>query len=78
MLHQIQMPEIPDYVANNMKKIEETGMGDLDLREIGRLLIDWDDKYGEAQGYKNCRETVEWLSENHEYFEQIKGLFLTN
>jgi hypothetical protein len=78
MLHQTQIPEIPDYVANNMKKIKETGMGDLDLREIGRLLFDWEDKYGEEYGYENCRETVEWLSENYMHFEQIKGLFLTN
>lgn len=76
MLHQSQMPDIPDYVAKNMQKIEESGVGDLDLREIGRLLFDWEDKYGESYGYENCRETIEWLSENYMYFEQVKSTFL--
>lgn len=74
MLHQSQMPDIPDYVAKNMQKIEESGVGDLDLREIGRLLFDWEEKYGELYGYENCRETVEWLSENYMYFDQIKSM----
>ena len=55
MLHQAQMPEIPNYVIQNMQKIAETGMDDLNLRDIGRLLIDWEEKYGESHGYKNCR-----------------------
>lgn len=76
MIHQTQMPIIPNYVVNNMKKIDETGMGDLDLREIGRLLFDWEGKYGEEYGYENCRETVEWLSENCMYFEQVKSIFI--
>ncbi|PIR38119.1 MAG: hypothetical protein COV35_07720 [Alphaproteobacteria bacterium CG11_big_fil_rev_8_21_14_0_20_39_49] len=76
MLHDTQLPEIPDYVARNMQKIEESGIGDLDLREVGRLLFDWEEKYGEAYGYEKCRETVEWLSENYQYFEQVKSLFL--
>ena len=76
MLHKTQMPEIPAYVAHNMQKIAETGMDDLNLREIGRLLIDWENKYWESHGYKNCRETVEWLSENYEYFEEVKNSFV--
>ena len=77
MLNQTQMPEIPGYVAHNMQKIAETGMDDLNLRDIGRLLIDWEEKYGESQGYKNCRQTVEWLSENYEYFDKIKQHFIS-
>lgn len=78
MLHQTKMPEIPEYVARNMKKIEETGMYDLDLRDIGKLLFDLEDKYGEEYGYKGCRETVEWLSENYMYFEQVRDSFMTH
>ena len=76
MLRESQIPEIPGYVARNMQKIEESGIADLDLREIGLLLLDWEEKYGEAYGYEKCRETVEWLSENYQYFEQVKNLFL--
>ena len=63
--------QVPDYVTKNMQKIAGTGMGDLDLREIGRLLIDWADKYGDDDYIK----TVEWLSENDRHFEQVKQLF---
>ncbi len=78
MLPQTQLPQIPDYVARNMQKIAETGMNDLNLREIGILLFDWEDKYGKDYGYENCRETVEWLSENWEHFYQIRDSFLKN
>ncbi|MDA0345367.1 MAG: hypothetical protein O3C54_05335 [Proteobacteria bacterium] len=79
MTNKLQMPEIPEYVVYNMKKIAETGMDGLSLRDIGRLLIDWNDKYGDGHGgYNKCLETVEWLSENHEHFEQIRDKFIAN
>jgi len=33
------------HVVQNMQKIAETGMDYLNLRGIGRLLIDWEEKY---------------------------------
>jgi len=40
MLHQTQMPEIPAYVAHNMQKIAETGMGDLEKGRVIKLVED--------------------------------------
>jgi hypothetical protein len=76
MLQRSIIPEVPAYVAKNMRIIEASGLHDLSLRDIGKLLLDWEETHGKECGYEKCTETVEWLSEHYEYFDQIKAYFL--
>lgn len=73
MTSELPLPALPDYVAKNMKKLDDIGCGDMmDFKDTVRMFLAWAKDYGDD----DYIATVEWLSLHPEHYEKIRDSFL--